>query len=643
MLVRISCRRRGISVFSGSGSRKGFFVVWFFRSEARQRLFLAAFVVIYFIPVIPLGPSMFDDSGDLSGAEQFHDALKADGPARLLDFVTRSWDPESGRLMLLLRPWFYFQYLICGRSFACRHLLDAVLWLLITQLIFTVTRRLSTSKKAPLPAAMLPPLFWPATMPLLRTHLLEPIQIVFLLSALLLLLRAEEKARDTAAPAWKTALPGSGCIFFTLLAIGMKETGITLLPALVLLSLPGVWRGGGRIRKLRLGIVLSAVAVTLAWAGLFFAAKAWAGSYTQVYSMSDPGQVLVRLLSWRDLIMAGFGPIVSMGAALFIMQLAHALKTRHLPDRIRWRLGLAVLGAGFFTIVLPWPYILGRLVLPGITVLSILLAGELAEFHDACADRESPDGIPLRYRVYVVLGGLAFWIMPPLDYPIAWPAVAGRIALAALFFTILFQALRGKEASAAGAALRRTGRAAVLFAIAAFLAYALPGLWSEYHRARMLGVDAQAPMFETVNRYAPEKGQVIIDNDSMEWSIQFNSYSALFHDRKDITYVSRYKEEIAIRPEDTIIQFSQLPLWNRVYGFHQLPPLAPEGRRIVTHTDSAIWFNPYRAQPGRLLMQVLGYPPAENVPLPCQWSGLVKKQTYAWTVYLPENTPSRSP
>jgi len=570
-----------------------------------HRVFATFLLVIMFIPVMRLGHTLHDEHLCYGIYRGIQTAMSQD-PAHALTLLFH--DPlltPHGRMFPFYPSFLAALFSITGRNDVARHTVSFVLFLLLTQLIFSWTRRLSAARYAPLVAVLLFLFGW-TYRAMCVCYLQEPPITLLLFLGLWCFYNAERQD----SPAWKSIFSAGLAGVCFVLAVGLKETAIAIFPCLLFLHASAWNTSSARVRRLNRGTIPLTLLAMLAYLLYFLSTPRSPGAYTTAYRLDSISGLLKNTILWHEVVTANYSLILYLGGGAFLLALGAALRQHTLSNGLRWRVGLAVFGCAFLVLIAPWERKIARLLMPGFFALNILFAVEIGEWWDRFQKSVTGGNAESSRASSSLTGSLVFgtaiWIAPIIMYPLHGGVLLFEFVLLVLFlfFAIRWYAEERKNFLRLGRislSTAKTGRISIVTALAFYIGAGTLMTVTDYNMVSLLNTHRHKEGFEYVAKVVPMGGRLII-NTAHSYAYEIRTHLADCLDRPDITVCKIDDLKGPIATGDTILSF-HLPAFSENELIARLGAGQRE-RKVFQHR--ILLFNGYFIQPGRLTLWLLG-------------------------------------
>lgn len=609
------------------------------RRHVIQRVILTLLLFAVTAPTWTLGGSFVDDWLPLTASHSIYQKFQNDGFMPGMEFLLQNSLSKAGRTVPLLRPYQFVRYLMYGGNVVADRIHNTLVCLILLQLVYSLTRRLTHHPTAPLLAGLFV-LFTPATSTVLFRIQTQEQLIAPLLVGYLLTIHSSFRALETPGPhAWRrtAAFVALGCILL-LAALGFKETSVSVFPSVGVLTLLYMIHGNPRARKLSAAMLACAVVCGLLFVWRHSLTPKISGAYASAYDVHDITRLTWAALLWRDKLRIAYGGLAYFAVAAVVVRVAIARVKRTWPNSMSWRIALLVYAAATIALLLPWEKDEGRLMLHGLCGFAIVMAIETCELWSMLRKRQ---GTPVSAHTIgiaslALLACVFLWLAPPLELPInrvflvvTIPAIVVVTLLIAATIVLLVRTVQ--RGGSMPAVVRWGGRAFIAANLGYSAIFALPGMWN----ANWYDVIWENPHNNALCRYlaavVPYHGRIFADRAPVEWTGHLTWAGTIqqalrWHDRPDIA-VYPMRDSGDATSSDLFLTFGR----GHVYDDPVIVP-AGTGFRAVKHASFNVpYFSIEPLRPRNLALNAL------NIWLPSslQFTKFVTHEDRSWTVYLP--------
>jgi len=341
----------------------------YLRNGVLAGLFILLLVLCYSSFSLPW--SLIDDAEDLSHVKQITNYLSL---GKFKKALLPHIDLQVGRI----RPIYWIcrsiYYECLGLNPTLHHLLQYLVFSATVYLLFNLTLEITSSQKSAFLSGLFFILFPPNMKNYYRLGPQESFQVLFIASSLFFLIKAQKTMGAKKRDYFKFYLALS--LFSLPLAYLTKETTIVLVPVSLFMLVIMYSKQNNPENKLFLGyflanlvcgIGLGALALFFTAKGDFFLTAEKAGdSYASYYQIKLPtiwnSLKYYKAIFFRE---HNFNLLVILSGVTYLTYFISGLRGKKtLEPRLRWELIVIVYSLGFLLIILPWPFRIGRYLLP---------------------------------------------------------------------------------------------------------------------------------------------------------------------------------------------------------------------------------------------------------------------------------------
>lgn len=612
------------------------------------RVIVSAILVAQFIPVLDSGPSIFDDPTIMTMVKQEHEDLQHVCTIEAIAFLmSHPIEQANGRLMLLVRPLFYLQYVLFGDDFYSRHVFECVTWLIALQLIYSLAIRVSRSPLAGFLAGLLFVIAAPCGAMIPRVHMSEQIITSLQFAAWLLILRGNRTDHGGRIGYVGRALLLIAAFSLVILSLMLKETAIPIVTALMVYSVLGIWKGPVVRRGYYTGIAAACLVVVAVFVWLILQRAAGGPSFEK-YGADQIASVLTNALLWRETFVIGFGPLLYLCFLTTVFRAYGECARGTLSEKSRWKLAVYAHVTTLIAIHAPWPSVLARYAFPAVAMISVVVAVEFSDIWrwSRCV-RPHRSNRSSRWLWGFAASVFILWFISPLD-PISSPPTAILKAVACTITTFCGVGLFiGTGGLPLGALVSHRDVQVVRYAVAACLLFAIAtspiARLSEIRRGDQFALAKQNGLWEYIVTQIPRGGRCIIvgGRDCVSWD--FGWYLANYYDRTDVEFKYRDVLRGNFVPFGTIAEFKALGYIGFLEAWEEKTvewekfgdPYNVAGRSLTETTNRFREINGYMLHPGRYVFAKLGIDDLHYLSYARRWPHVSRVVDYGWRIYTP--------
>jgi hypothetical protein len=575
---------------------------------------LTLFVFLLYLTTLPLTHDFSDrhlvDRADL----EFHTGFQNGDPETWSKILFYPWDGEAGRTRPLYRPYQYALFLLFGGNDTWLYIWNAFLWWVVVQLVYTLARHVGRYPVAGVWAGAGTLLFHPSYQVMINPTAHDHTLAALILGVYVCLFACERACRREPTEPGPVVGWGLLAVVLVVLAMGLKETSVAMFPAMVFLAFVRQWDPNPRVRWLyRVVFVMTVLSGIVFWLVIRINSIS-EGSYTSNYEVFSISSLVLNVFMWSEFVSAAIGPLVFVTLACAVVGAVQALRGRDFSVVLTWRWMLWVFVATFFASVVPWRIPIGRLLIPGVAGLSVLIAVELVELWNRVGRNPERNGDgPFSWGVVVSL--LVMWVAPIVSYPLQWGAVLIKgvaIGVAGFLGRGVWQRESSSFAAGEGVSLdcRRAIRTIVIVGGFYFVVFSLPMMWSMY----LWGAEGRnaTDAFGHVGAQARGSERLLLGvrkNFRLEIDVHLDAHE----DRKDI-FTDALDEHIGAIPERAAVMTYAADIYTTVDVDEVDAFIDRDEWRVKEFPRHFLLLNGFWAYPPRAVARVLGIDSEESFP-----------------------------